>query len=179
MSRSTTTARCSPPPEPTARPRIWDPATGEELHSVQVPGYERRLGVWGPSFSPDGSLFAAAWPVDGLVKIVDLATGQIVREVRSVRGPKDTSFDPTGARLAIASWFAPLAQVVDVASGDDVFTLEGHRRGIHEIAWSPDGESIATASHRRQCPYLRRAHRTPTLRAPRPRHRRVQPRLEP
>ena len=134
--------------------RIWDPATGDELHTVRVPASDqglagfanaRYLGASGPSFSRHGSLFAAAWPEEGVVKVVDLATGQTVREVRSVPGPKDTSFDPTGARLAITSSSAPTAVVVDVATGDEVLTLEGHLGAISDIAWSPDGESIATA----------------------------------
>ena len=33
--------------------RIWDVATGEELHTVLIPGYDGGWGVWGPSFSPD------------------------------------------------------------------------------------------------------------------------------
>jgi WD40 repeat protein/DNA-binding SARP family transcriptional activator len=126
--------------------RIWDVATGEELHTVLIPGYDGGWGVWGPSFSPDGSLFAASWPADGVVKLVDLATGDIVREVRSVPWPNDTSFDPTGARLAISSQRFSVARVVDVSSGDEVLDLEGPRYAIMDVAWSPDGESIATAS---------------------------------
>ena len=80
--------------------RIWDPATGEELHAVVVAGDDGGT-VWGPSFSPDGSLFAAAWPTQGVVEVVDVADGRVVREVRSVPWPEDTSFDPTGTRLAI------------------------------------------------------------------------------
>jgi WD40 repeat protein/DNA-binding SARP family transcriptional activator len=135
--------------------RIWDAANGEELHNVRVPVSDQRLagaanatyvGASGPSFSRDGSLFAAAWPEEGVVKVVDLATGRIVREVRSVPGPNDTSFDPTGARLAIGSSRVPTAVVVDVASGDEAFVLEGHLHAITDVAWSPDGESIATSS---------------------------------
>jgi WD40 repeat protein/DNA-binding SARP family transcriptional activator len=129
--------------------RIWDPATGEELHAVRVPGNDRAAFghvVSGPSFSREGSLFSAAWPDDGVVKVVDLATGRIVREVRSVAVPSDTSFNPTGTRLAIASSSVPTATVVDVASGDEVFALGGHLHPISDISWSPDGESIATAS---------------------------------
>jgi WD40 repeat protein/DNA-binding SARP family transcriptional activator len=131
--------------------RIWDPASGEELHTIRVPvsdqglaGFAnaRYLGASGPSFSRDGSLFAAAWPEEGVVNVVDLATGRIVREVRSVPGPRETSLDPTGARLAITSSSAPTAVVVDVASGDEAFVLEGP---FTDIAWSPGGESIATA----------------------------------
>jgi WD40 repeat protein/DNA-binding SARP family transcriptional activator len=126
--------------------RIWDPATGEELHAVPVPGHDVGLGVSGPSFNADGSLFAAAWPDDGVVKIVDVATGLVVREVRSVAEPNSTTFDPTGTRLAITSLRAPKAAVVDVASGNAVFDLDGHiLYPIMDIAWSPDGESIATA----------------------------------
>jgi WD40 repeat protein/DNA-binding SARP family transcriptional activator len=126
--------------------RIWDLATGEELHAVPVPGQYAGLGVSGPSFSPDGSLFAAAWPDGGVVKIVDVATGLVVREIRSVAEPSSTTFDPTGTRLAITSWTRFAATVVDVASGNTMFALEGHvTPAILDIAWSPDGESIATA----------------------------------
>jgi WD40 repeat protein/DNA-binding winged helix-turn-helix (wHTH) protein len=125
--------------------RIWDPATGEELSTVESPD-EGAVGVWGPSFSPDGSRFAAAWPGDGVVKVLDVATGRIVQEIRSVPAPGGTSFDPSGARIAVRSDQEPMAVVVDVGSGDEVFTLDGHLVGLTDIAWSPDGRSIATTS---------------------------------
>ncbi len=129
-----------------AAARIWDPATGEELHTVRMPVTDTAWAASGPSFSRDGSLFAAAWAEHGVVKVVDLSSGQIVREISSVPGPKETSFDPTGARLAVTSSIVPTASVVDVASGNEVFSLDGHRIPIFDIAWSPDGESIATTS---------------------------------
>jgi WD40 repeat protein len=126
--------------------RIWDPATGDERHAVEVPATDTGLPAFGPSFSGDGSLFAAAWPGHGVVKVVDLASGRMVQEVDSVELPNDTSFDPTGTRLAITSWAGPTATIVDVGSGDEVFTLEGHLRyPIMDIAWSPDGKLLATA----------------------------------
>jgi WD40 repeat protein len=126
--------------------RIWDPDTGEELHTVESPD-RGALGVWGPSFSPDGSLFAAAWPGDGVVKILDLGTGRVVQEIRSVPSPGGTSFDPGGTRIAVRSDSEPVAAVVDVGSGDEVFTLQGHSNPLTDIAWSPDGRSIATSSY--------------------------------
>jgi WD40 repeat protein len=119
--------------------RIWDPTTGEEVHAVEVPGDEH---VWGPSFSPDGSLFAAAWP--GVVRVVDLASGRIVREIRSASDVFSTSFDPSGARIAVSSQ-QPRAVVLDIESGDEVLSLEGHLHGLFDVAWSPDGTAIATA----------------------------------
>jgi WD40 repeat protein/DNA-binding SARP family transcriptional activator len=115
--------------------RIWDPTTAEEVHAIEVPEDEEVLG---PSFSPDGSLFAAAWP--GVVRIVDLASGRIVREIP---GAVSTSFDPSGARIVVASE-QPRAVVLDVESGDEVLSLEGHLYGLFDVAWSPDGTAIAT-----------------------------------
>jgi WD40 repeat protein/energy-coupling factor transporter ATP-binding protein EcfA2 len=129
-----------------AAARIWDPATGDELHTIRMPVTDDGWAASGPSFNRDGSLFAAAWPGHGVVKVVDLATGRIAREVSSVTIPRDTIFDPAGARLAITSWSGPTATVVDVASGAEVFALEGHLLyPIMDIDWSPDGERIATA----------------------------------
>jgi WD40 repeat protein len=126
--------------------RIWRTATGNELHTVRMPVTDKTWRVEGPSFSHDGSLFAAAWPWEGLVKVIDLASGRIVREIRSVASPNTTTFDPTGARLAITS-FEGQAAVVDLASGDEGFALGEHLAyPIMDAAWSPDGQSIATAS---------------------------------
>ena len=124
--------------------RIRDAATLKEVLTVTGPNASG-FGVWGPSFSPDGSRFAAAWS-DGVVQILDLRTGRIVQKIRSVQSPWSTSFDPTGARLAIKSDLAPKAVVVDVESGDEVFGLEGRYGWLGNIAWSPDGRSIATTS---------------------------------
>jgi WD40 repeat protein len=126
--------------------RIWDVATGDELHTVEVPDYLEAFGVWGPSFSADGALFAAAWPAAGVVKILDLGTGRVVQEIRSVAAPFGTSFDPSGARIAVSQVLDPEAVVADVGSGDRLFTLKGHLAGVLDIAWSQDGVSIATAS---------------------------------
>ena len=38
------------------------------------------------------------------------------------------------------------AVVLDVATGDEVFTLGNHRYSVNSVSWSPDGRWIATAS---------------------------------
>lgn len=120
--------------------RVWDPTTGNELQAVQGPGG----AVWGPSFSPDGSLLAAAWPDEGVVRLVDPGTGRTVREVE-VDEPRATAFSSDGALLAITTSAEPRAFVVDANSGESMFSLEGHRMPIYDIGWSPDGRWIATS----------------------------------
>jgi len=119
--------------------KIWDLETGEELHAMESPAGRDAIA---PSFSPDGSLFAAAWLHEGFVRILDLTSGRIVQEIQVNGSPRSTSFDPSGARIVIALDTAP-AVVVDVRSGDEVLTLDDP--GSSGAAWSPDGASIATA----------------------------------
>ena len=123
--------------------QIWDVTSGAQLHSVVYPS---EYGAWGPSFSADGALFAAAWTADGVVVVLDVATGIVVRQITAVPEPGRTSFDPSGTRIAIGAARTPTAMVVDIATGDALFALEGHRGSITDVAWSPDGRSIATAS---------------------------------
>jgi WD40 repeat protein len=121
--------------------RLWDPATGEQVHAIErgAPG-----PVWGPSFSADGRLFAAAWPVEGVIRVADVDTGRVVREIEAVAQPNATSLSPDGARIAGSSWSPVPAKVVDVATGAEVFEL-ARLGGISDLAWSPDGASIAAA----------------------------------
>jgi WD40 repeat protein/DNA-binding SARP family transcriptional activator len=125
--------------------RLWDGTSGELLRTLSEP---RASPSRGPSFSPDGDLFAAAWPDDdgGLVRIVSLSTGEIVHEIRSPPGAAGTSFSPDGTKLAVSSSTERIAVVIDVATGAELGTLEGHLLGLTDVAWSPDGTSIATAA---------------------------------
>jgi WD40 repeat protein len=122
--------------------KVWDPKSGRELGSVQGPPGP----ALGPSFSPDGSLAAAAWLEEGTVRVWDVATSRTVHEIDAGPGPFRTAFSPDGKRLAIAGLDSELGVVVDVRSGEELFSLEGHEGGIHDVDWSPDGRSIATSS---------------------------------
>jgi WD40 repeat protein len=119
--------------------KVWDLATGKEVHAWESPAERDALA---PSFSPDGSLFAAAWWNEGLVRVLDVATRQTVQEIRTEGLPRSTAFDPSDTRIAIAQLSAP-SVVVDVRSGDDVLTMGAPNPS--DAAWSPDGTSIATA----------------------------------
>ena len=123
--------------------RIWDPATGEELHAFGGAG-----DAWSPTFSADGSLFAARWGYqdEAVVKVLGLVTDRVVQEIPFPYA-SSASFDPSGERIVVSSYGRPVAVVFDVRTGEQVLTLEGHLHGLTDASWSPDGTSIATSSY--------------------------------
>jgi WD40 repeat protein/DNA-binding SARP family transcriptional activator len=127
--------------------KVWDPSTGRLLSSLAAKG-----DAWGPSFSADGSLVAAAWdePADH-VRVFDLSTDRVVSTVR-VPQAIDTALSPDGKRVAVARWWpgGKVGAVFDVRTGEEAFALRGPNccasppsRGV---SWSPDGRFVAASS---------------------------------
>jgi WD40 repeat protein/DNA-binding SARP family transcriptional activator len=119
--------------------RVWDVATGREV--LDVRGEHEEDVVWGASFSGDGRLVAGSWFDEGVVRVVDVDTGDVVLEVADA--PSWTAeLDPTGTRIFIAA-FDQDPVVLDVRSGEPVLALDGEQQTIRVGRWSPDGRSIA------------------------------------
>jgi WD40 repeat protein len=133
--------------------RIWDPATREEVFSWAGPPGRVR----GPSFQPDGSLIAAAWEFEGVVRVFDIGTEEVVLELEEVATaggavepldrPWKAAFSPEGDRLAISASGSASGSVfvVDVGTGNTRFQLE-HPTDPQDVKWSPDGHWIATSA---------------------------------
>jgi WD40 repeat protein/DNA-binding SARP family transcriptional activator/class 3 adenylate cyclase len=133
--------------------KVWNASTGRLVSSVSADG--SAFGVWGPSFSEEGSLVAAAWSdwgeTYGKVRVLDLSTERVVSSVPIV-GAIDTAFSPDGKRVAVASWGSEEdnGAVFDVETGKEVFGLSGpnccHPPFSRGVSWSPDGRYIAASS---------------------------------
>jgi WD40 repeat protein len=59
-----------------------------------------------------------------------------------------TRFSPDGRRLALAgsTMFGGLVHVLDLETGRDVWQLKGHADLVYVIAFSPDGQRLASGS---------------------------------
>jgi eukaryotic-like serine/threonine-protein kinase len=132
---------------------LWDARTG-----VLVRRFEASES---PAFSPDGRTLAlGGW--DSRVRVWDLETGRLSRTLdarpREPNGNRrvigSLAFSPDGSWLAAGlgffNWYASdydqVVKVWDLESGQEVATLP-HGGTVPSLAFSPDGETLATACH--------------------------------
>jgi WD40 repeat protein len=109
--------------------RIWDAATGKELHRFQEP--EEVVDV---ALSPDGKLLATK--THKAVRLYDIVSGKEVRRWEYVsNGLRSFAFSPDGKVLGceVMLW--------DVATGKEVCQCKGTLQG--DMAFSPDGKTVA------------------------------------
>lgn len=139
--------------------RVWDVTTGEELQR-----FEGHTGhVWDIAVSPNGR-YVASGSHDGTLRLWELETGEgriladvAPQAVRSVAfGPACTD---TAERAATTSCYLLFGlakgqssrpdydlRLLEIPSGEEVRRFAGHEEVIHDVAFSPNGDKILSAS---------------------------------
>ena len=117
---------------------VWDAATGKERN---------RLGsmegdILALAFHKDGQLLAAG-ARNGIAKLFNVVNGKTVRTLKE-KTPMALAFSPDGKLLATSHG----ADIVlrDVEDWKVVQTLKGQKDEILSLAFSADGEALATGS---------------------------------
>jgi WD40 repeat protein len=117
--------------------RLWDAVTGEWCAIFPHPGVVRTL-----AFGPDGRWLVSAGDGDNQIRIWDVATLRVSKEIRGAGTPiVGLAVSPDGARIAASSWPGheqDHLEVYDRASGKRLFSAEGWA-----LAYSPDGRWLA------------------------------------
>jgi WD40 repeat protein/predicted Ser/Thr protein kinase len=118
--------------------RLWDAATGERCAFLPHPGIVPSL-----AYNPDGSWLVTGNYKDDRLRIWDVATARVRKELR---GPgasvRFLAVSPDGMRVATSTWDAQQIKnrlsVCDVTSGERLFAADGS-----VLAYSPDGRWLA------------------------------------
>jgi hypothetical protein len=137
---------------------LWDAAAWQHGEQVRKLTVQHDQAIWSVAFSPDGRTFATA-SQDGTARIWDTLTGQPVGEPMRYSGAVfAVAFSPDGRTLATAGFnIVPLLNTVrggevrlwDAATGKakDGPTLLHNGLIVRSLAWSPDGQSLATGGY--------------------------------
>jgi WD40 repeat protein len=111
------------------------------------------------AFSGDGRLLVSGG-IDGSVRLWEVKTGKQMATMKE--DPKravvrSVAFSPDCALLAVGGDllddqpligrpFVPTLKVYDVKTGTEKADLKGHKDGVTSVAFSPDGETLVSAS---------------------------------
>jgi WD40 repeat protein len=124
---------------------IWDAQTGRVWR--RLTGFAERVVALG--FSADGKLLATgggAPTEDGEIKILDVASGKQVTEIKS--GHSDTvfgvAFSPDGKILATCG-ADKFVKTWEVPGGKLLKAFEGHTHHVLDVGWKADGKLLASA----------------------------------
>ena len=131
--------------------RLWNVRTGDLLRTLT--GHTE--DVYSVSFSPDGKTLATASRQE--IRLWNVSAGDLLRTLTGHTGGVSVysvSFSPDGKTLATAgkdSWrndvFATpdgRIRLWDVRTGDLLHTLTGHTREVSSVAFSSDGQTLAS-----------------------------------
>ena len=135
--------------------RLWNASTGEALFTFSI-----STGDSGAiAFSPDGAHLVTAGEAGAIIFWNSSSGERLLTLSAHASQVSDLAFSPDGERLATASEGGE-AKVWNVAgllalaekpgtsppTGQELLTLTGHTNTISDLAFSPDGTRLATAS---------------------------------
>jgi WD40 repeat protein len=122
---------------------LWDRSAGQEMVlNLNVVPNDQAV------FSPDGRLLVVvSWL--GPAQVWDTSQGKPITRLRGfLQGQHSVVFTPQGDRLAIGSNAREAVKLWDVATLQEMLTLEGQGSFFGRVAFSPDGNLLASSNGR-------------------------------
>jgi WD40 repeat protein/transcriptional regulator with XRE-family HTH domain len=121
--------------------KVWNVLNGQLLYTLALPTGD---AIQGGAFTPNGKFIATgAGPGDRLVRIWDVATGELSRTFRGhTAGVFEVKFSPDGTQMASAGSKEKTVKLWAIATGKELFTLSGHEGRVFWLDFSPDGKRL-------------------------------------
>jgi WD40 repeat protein len=108
--------------------------------------------VWSVAFSPDGSTLASGSD-DGSVRLWNASEGTCIRTLRDIRmlGVWSVAWSPIDGATIVAAGRCGQIYLWDISNEENTIRakviIKGHEDAVSTIAYSPDGQYLASGSH--------------------------------
>lgn len=96
------------------------------------------------TFSPDSQTLASS-SGDKTIKLWNVGTGDLRREILEKQWVTSVAFSPDGQTLA-SGGLGMTVELWDPETGKQVRTLGRHAKAVYSVAFSPDGKTLASGS---------------------------------
>jgi len=121
---------------------VWDAGEGDNVYKIT----EHINAAFEVAYSPDGNLIASAgW--DDIVRVVNVRdnpnglAGTVLYELKG----RSVAFSSDGKQIVSGSRDKTV-RLWDLATGEQVGELKGHRDKVNSVAFSPDGKQIVSGT---------------------------------
>lgn len=124
--------------------RVW--AWAKDYVGVSLAGHS--APIESVRFTRDGG-YAVTGSDDGYVRIWNVSSGELLKDLQFSKSKHPVgklAVSPTSDLIAAASMRNPVVRVWSAPKGRAAYDLEGHKLGIMDVKFSPNGKYIATVS---------------------------------
>ena len=121
--------------------RVWQAANGQSLRVLRGHSDD----VTGVAWSPDGKLLASS-SLDESVRVWDVATGELLRILNNSDRVRSVAWSPDGKTIAAGGQDGATIRLWEAQTGRLLHTIKGHQWWVWGLAYSPDGNTLASAS---------------------------------
>jgi len=128
--------------------KLWNTATGEQYASL-----ENAEPVYSVSFSPKGSTLVSGsskgsvefWDVEGKCRL-DILKSKALSSIKSLAFSSDGSTLAVGGDTVSDYVDAKYVEIWDINEKKIIHVLDGHSDLVYSVAFSPDGQLLASGS---------------------------------
>lgn len=120
--------------------KVWSMKTSHLIHKFQQHEFTAA------AITPDGTKIVTNSPYAGVMKVLDIETGNLILNIQGHPEVRIITVTPDGNKIITGHYGDAIARIWDMKTGALIRELRGHASEVVSIAVTPDGTRIVSAN---------------------------------